>query len=182
MFKIGDVVFWACNEMKKRYVKCPECFGKKYLTVIMGDDSQVTVDCVACGGGVHNGSSGVIETYDYEICVVKKIITGMEVSPVKTEYKSHTHCDTVCSSWVTLKEEDIFLTEPEAVARASILKSIQEKEEAERLTQKQDHRRTWSWNAHYHRDCIRRANKDLAYHTAKLEVAKTHVKEDVTKE
>ena len=179
MFKINDEVFWARYERKQRYIKCPECFGKRFLTVIMGDESRVTIDCVGCTQQPYEGPSGSIVTYDFEALVIKTKIEGMEIRPDKTEYRSY--CDSGHSSYYTLKDEDIFYTEVEAIARAKVLKDEADKEEAKRLLQKHDRNRTWAWNAHYHRDCIRQANKDLIYHTAKLEVAKSLGKEKVEK-
>ena len=36
---------------------------------------------------------------------------------------------------------------------------------------------TWAWNVTYHRGCIKRAESDLAYHAAKLAVAKENKEE-----
>ena len=54
-------------------------------------------------------------------------------------------------------------------------------EELAKIYRKEKNNHTWSWNAHYHRDCIRRAEKDLIYHKAKLEVAKVKTKEEKRK-
>jgi hypothetical protein len=181
MFKINDVVFWARYERKERWIKCPECMGKKFLTVIMGDDSQVTIDCVGCVGGQYEGPRGVIVTYDYEGYVTKTKIDGMEIGQEKTKYKSSICSGEGYSSYYTLETEDIFLTEAEAIARTVELTAQADIKESKRLTQKHDRNRTWAWNAHYHRDRLRQANKDLIYHTAQLERAKYHVKDEKVK-
>lgn len=177
MFKINDEVYHAQYERKQRFIVCPDCMGKKFLTVIMGDGSTVTIDCVNCTRGAYEGPHGNIETWDYEATVTKRKITGMEVTPQKTEYKSYILCDDGGSSYYTLKNDDIFATEAEAVIRANELKAEAEKDEAKRLLQKYDHNRTWAWNASYHRKGIKDAERNLIYHTAQLERAEIHVKE-----
>ncbi len=177
MFKMDDEIYHAQYERKRRLIPCPDCMGKRFLTVIMGDDSKVTIDCVGCTRGAYDGPHGNIETWGYEATVTKRKITGMEVTPQKTEYKSHIFCDEGGSSYYTLKDDDIFHTEAEAIIRANELKAEAEKEEAKRLMQKHDHNRSWAWNATYHRSCLKRAEKDMAYHSAKLSVAKIKAKE-----
>ena len=181
MYKINEEIYHAQYERKQRFIVCPDCMGKRFLTVIMGDDSKVTIDCVGCTRGAYEGPHGNIETWDFEPTVTKRKITGMEVTPQKTEYKSHIFCDECGSSWHSLKNEDIFTTEAEAIIRANELKEEAGKEEVKRLSQKHDRNRTWAWNAHYHKDCIRRANKDLIYHTGKLDSAKAHMDVDKKK-
>ena len=178
MFKINDEVYHAQYDRKQRYIVCPDCMGKRFLTVIMGDDSRVTIDCVGCTRGAYEGPHGNIETWDYEATVTKRKITGMEVNLQKTEYKSHIFCDENGSSYFTLKSEDMFSTEAEATVRAKELKAEAEKEEAKRLTQKHDRNRSWAWNASYHRKGVRDAERNLAHHTAQLTRASVHVKED----
>jgi len=67
-------------------------------------------------------------------------------------------------------------TKEEAEAKALELAEKHNQEELDRIYRKEKHNRTWAWNAHYHRDCIKRAEKDLLYHTAKLNVAKARAK------
>ena len=178
MYKINDEVYHAQYERKRRLIPCPDCMGKKFLTVIMGDGSHVTIDCAGCTRGAYEGPHGNIETWDYEATVTKRKITGMEVTPQKIEYKSHISWGEDGSSYLTLKDEDIFDTEAGAIARANELKAVAEKEEAIRLMQKHDRNRSWAWNASYHRKGVKDAERNLAYHAAQLDRAKVHVKED----
>ena len=64
-YRIGDKVWTVERNHTGRWVQCPECFGTKFVTVILGDDSKLTVDCTTCGCGFNN-PTGVVETYDIE--------------------------------------------------------------------------------------------------------------------
>jgi len=47
-YNIGDKVWRATSGTEEKKVLCPECFGKTFLTVILGDNSQVKIWCVSC--------------------------------------------------------------------------------------------------------------------------------------
>jgi len=58
---------------------------------------------------------------------------------------------------------------------AEIVRKKDEDEDHKRFVwQKEDSRRTWSWNAYYHRSKIKEAQKDIAYHQEKLGLAQKH--------
>lgn len=178
MFKIGDKVWRASHGTAEKKVLCPECFGKTYLTVILGDDSRVNIPCVACSRrdqySYEEYSTGYVYYYEWFSKPELLEITGIEINPGNIEYRSHTGT----GSWYSLKEEDIFLTEEEAKVRANELSAQHNQEELEKINRKEKHNRTWAWNLHYHRDCIKRAERDLAYHKSKFEVAKLRSKEE----
>lgn len=174
-YNIGDKVWLASVNYTDKWITCPDCFGRKFLTVIMGDDSRVTIDCAGCSRG-YEPSRGVIHTYAHLPKVSEMIITGM-ISEIKngaehTEYRSDCYC---------LDEENLFNSKVEAELHASVLAKKQGDGEFEKLQRKERDTRTWSWNAHYHRDLIRRAKKDIGYHEAKLTAALRHVKEEKVK-
>lgn len=177
-YKIGDKVWQAVSGTREKRVLCPECFGKTYLTVILGDDSQVKIHCVACKERMSYGydeySTGSVRYYEWFAEPKMREITGMDIGPDKIEYKSHT---SDCS-YYTMKEDEMFSTEEEAKVKADELSAIHNQEELDKIHKKEKNNRTWAWNLHYHKDCIKRAEKDLAYHTAKATWAKTQVKAD----
>lgn len=75
-------------------------------------------------------------------------------------------------------EENAFASTQDAQNRANAL--IDEKQAEEKIAfeqRKERHDKTWAWNATYHRQRIREAQKALEYHTAKLNVAKFKAKE-----
>lgn len=170
-FKIGDEIWVAKYNAVERWIKCPDCLGKRYLTVILGDDSQVTIDCAGCAAG-YEPPRGVIKTYDYEATTIHTTVTSVE-SELKEGVEVSRYGYFEC---YRVDDENVFATQEEAQARADRYANEAKASEEARLLRKEKDTRSWAWNAHYHRKCIKQAEKDLAYHTAKLNAALPHVK------
>ena len=171
-YNIGDKMWYAHREAKEKAIDCPDCFGKKYLTVIKGDDSRVTIDCSGCSRG-YMPPAGFVTYYEHSASVEEITIQGMDIDPSgKTSYKFNA---TSCS-WRNADESELFATKEEAEKRAIELSEEHNKRELARINLKEKDGRTWSFNACYHRKGIKQAEKDLAYHTDKLNVAKQHSK------
>lgn len=167
MFNIGDAVYTASANWCPKQIVCPDCCGKKFLTVILGDDSHVTVDCRGCEKG-YLGPSGTINSYDYHPHVEAHVVTGVRKTGEGFEYTfGHQRSD----------GENAFVTLREAEERAETLARNSKIAEEKRLLTKEKDHESWAWNANYHRGCIRRAEKEIAYHRSKLEVALQHKKE-----
>ena len=169
-FNIGDRVWFASVQWQQDWIICPDCLGKRFLTVILGDDSQVTVDCAGCQAG-YDPPRGKVTVYAY-VPEVKQIkIDGRdERSNEPTEYRFNSFS----GGCYTTKENQLFATEEEAKIEAERLKKESEENQEKQIAQKEKPARTWAWNATYHRGCIKRAEKDLVYHKAKLAAAETH--------
>lgn len=173
MFKIGDEVWYAQLKWVEKFVKCPECFGLKYLTVILGDQSEMTIDCAGCAKG-YDPPMGYVTYWERvpNVCLIR--INRVEIQADKTEY-GH-------SQNYRVEESELFLNREAAEIRAIELAKKENEEEVARIHRKDKNNRTWAWHVYYHRSCIRRAEKDLIYHTAKLAVAKQKAKEDKTQQ
>lgn len=166
-YKIGDRVWYAQRKSVEKTVICPDCFGQKALTVIKGDGSQVSIECAGCKRGFEN-STGYINYWSHEIDVSEVVIQRIEETATEIEY-SFRDC-------YRTKESELFTNKEDAQKRALILSEEHNQEELDRINQKEKHNHTWSWNAYYHRNCIKQAERDLTYHKAKLEVAKVKTK------
>jgi hypothetical protein len=164
-YELGDRAWYADRCAKEVFEVCPDCLGQKALTVIMGDGSQVSISCVGCASG-YNPPTGRVCHIEHSADVHMIFIDRLEVSIDGTEYGY--------SGNYRVKETELFDTKEEAEKRALELAEEYNKEQA---TRKHDCRRSWAWNAHYHRKAIKQAEKDLAYHTSKLSVAKEKSKE-----
>lgn len=164
VFEIGQPVFIARYAPIERWIACSDCRGLKWLTVILGDDSSVTIDCVGCADG-YAPPRGVIRTCDYEPQVDAIVVDNIEMREGAIRYNYN---DSI----------NVFDNEEAAWVRARALKHIADKEETERLLNKEQPKREWSWHVHYHRRCVKQAEKEIAYHSSKLEAAKLHSKEE----
>jgi len=167
--KLGDTVWVAIPRGQYKRITCPDCFGTGQLDVILKDGTRHSIDCSACTHGYH-GPLGYIDTHDYEPKVSAETITGIEQHIGQpTEFRAGSY---------VYKADQIYLTEADALARAAEMAQDQASEEALRIKRKEKDTRSWSWNSHYHRKCIRDAEKAIQYHTAKLNVASIKAKED----
>lgn len=162
MFKIGDKVWYAGLKNTENYIVCPDCLGKKYLTVILGDDSQVTIECENCKCGFE-GATGKVCYSKYEGKVGEVTICGIEITANDTRYKFDN-----CIG----KSDRFFEHKALAEAFASRLVDKYDKEELDRLKQKHDYKKSWAWNVHYYRDCIRRNEKEIERLKQRLDFAK----------
>ena len=168
IYNIGDKVWYAQRKAIERQELCPDCFGTRALTVIKGDGEQVSIECAGCARGFES-PTGYISWHGHVIDVAEVVIEKVEQTALEIKYGFrgcyHADADCMCD------------TKEEAEAQALKLAEKHNKEELERIYRKHKHDRTWAWNAHYHRDCIKRAERDLEYHKAKLAVAKVKAKE-----
>ena len=170
MYQIGDKVWYANRESIQEKVTCPECFGKKYLTVILGDDSKVTIDCAGCASG-YEPPKGYVTYYKQDVDVRLVIIDRVEINPTYIEYGFGR---VGCARHIA-KDTDLFATKEEAEVRAKKLSKEWNKERLDRIHKKEKNNHTWSWHVHYYRSQIRDAEKTIKYANAQLDVAKIHM-------
>ncbi len=166
-YKIGDMVWYAQMKHVEKTVVCPDCFGQKALTVIKGDGSQVSIDC-GCGRG-YEPPLGYYSYIAYLPDVRRVVIQRIEITGETVEYG---HSENYRN-----QESDLFDNKEDAEKRAVELAAKYEQEELEKIYRKDKHDRTWAWHVRYHRECLKQAQHDVEYHSAKLNVAKTKSKE-----
>lgn len=167
-FSIGDTVWRAHADRTEKWVTCPDCFGTKTLRVVLGDGTEHTMDCAGCAAG-YNPPRGGVQSYDFTPRATNDVITEIRLGPGGVEY--------TFGGWI-FKESDVFPTYEEAMARAAELIIEREAEEKAAFLRKTNPNRSWAWHVHYHRDNIRQAERNLAFHTEKLNVARAKAKED----
>ena len=171
-FHIGQELWFAKFESSVAdYVTCPECGGTGQITCILFDDTRLSVECRGCQRG-YEAPTGTVVVYRPVAGASWIAISGIEIDSGKVEYRA-----TIGNSTYTAQEADLFLTKEDALSRSEEKKAEYEREQLDRIARKEKDGKSWSWHVHYHRDCIRRAERDIAYHTSKLDVAKVKAKE-----
>lgn len=75
------------------------------------------------------------------------------------------------------KEDDLFDNKDDALDKAEREAARILQEDLDRVRQKTKPTKSWSWHVHYHRKCLREAEKNMAYHSTALNHAKTLSKE-----
>ena len=160
--QIGQVVYraraWSYGDKR---VPCPVCFGQMFVTLILGNGEHVKVECDGCGLGF-NGPQGFVNAP----CPGSSV-TPLSVAGFVQDGRGWEIIDTNNSRhrW----GEEAFATEAEAEARRAALFAEALRDAAEAGERQARHKRKGlTWKVRYHRDCIKRAERELAYHSRKL--------------
>lgn len=151
-YEIGQQVWFASWESQRARIVCPDCAGEGRIRVMLPDDSIVSVDCVACQRG-YDRPSGYIECYDRHAVATLVTITGVEIEGGKAEWRADGH--------YRMPECDLFDNEVDAYAAANLKAAMADREEREQVGRKHKDTRSWAWNAHYHRKCIKEAHRQI---------------------
>ena len=167
IFNIGDEVYLAeFHPMTEIWVECPQCCGSGRIEVILGNSEKFSINCTCCEHG-WEGSFGKLKSYEPKASARCVMVSGVETSmndgEIIARYR-HSGC-------YISDGEKVFATEKEALAAAEELAAEQEKREVGNLKRKEKQHKNWAWNVSYHRKAIKSAEKQIAYHTAKLNVA-----------
>jgi len=172
-FAIGDTVFMGRYDRVETHIPCPDCFGKKTLTVILGDDSQVVIRCAGCKGSICDEPVGIVKQYEFQSTASQHVVTGIDIDAKGVrEYRLDEPSDKPsCYSYRTARPNEIFATKAEAIAFADMRRLDHEADENKRLLGKTNSHRDWAWHVRYHRECARKAEKDLAYHTKMVSIS-----------
>ena len=160
-FAVGDRVWYAYCQRESVEILCPTCFGKKKVTLILGNDDRVVLPCEACKKGYEN-PCGYIEAV---------VITGVTLETDDKGEKATYH-------WgVHVNYSDdgngFFATKAEAVARSKELK--QEYEEEQRTSAnyiKENARESFAWNAQYHMRHAKKCREEAIRHEKKAQLCK----------
>lgn len=166
-FNVDDCVWVARTSGKQRDVVCPDCAGTCALTVILGDGSQVSIECETCRFGYH-GPQGVTSTYDTYADVRCSVVSRVSTDSNGSNYSfSDLGCEDDCN---------VFATREDAMARACILVEEHGAAQDRRMQRKCQPMKTWAQNVSRHRSEIKRLTRELEYHTRCLAVAKAKAK------
>ena len=160
---IGDKVWWATCENKTVEIDCPVCFGKKEVTLILGNGEQVKTDCDYCGRGFEP-AKGYTQEYQMVSGVKEIEITGKEIKENAegrhVEYRYQNYC---------LDNFNIFETKEMAENRVKELIKEYDAFELRRIAHtKKSNQTHYSWTVGYYKKQIKDAQKNLDYYSQKL--------------
>ena len=176
-YKIGDQVWYATyNKYDSVTVPCSVCYGKKKVTVILGNDDTVVVDCDYCGHGFEP-PTGTEKIYRVATKAEMFTITGMEVNICGSKETVEYRMSLGYGTYKAAKEHELFDTEAEALIKAEELKVQDERDESEKQERiKKNVHRSFTWNVGYHMREAKRAKHDLEYHSQKALICKARPK------
>jgi rubredoxin len=167
-YKVGDSVWRAAFEPTTTYMTCPDCGGEARIRVILHDGTELSIECEGCRHG-YDPADGRIKVHDRAPRAILSVVYGMEIDGDKVEYH-------VENSYRTA-EDRLFDSEVEALECAREMAADADREERARYLQKEKPTKTWAWHVTYHRRAIREAERQIAYHTRQLNVARVKAKE-----
>ena len=157
-FSVGDCVYVASYGNQQEDELCPVCFGKRKVTVILGDDSEVVTPCRFCSCG-YDPPTGTVKVYAEKGRVTPHTITSVETSTTAAGVTHEYHSDL----WY-FTDANTFATSDEAQVEADRLAAEHKKQQDQRAEYiKANVHRDFSWNAGYHlreaRDLRERAER-----------------------
>jgi len=173
-FKIGDRAFKANYGRHEKMVTCPDCLGSTKVRVILGDGTELAIDCGGCDPGGYRGSTGAVKQYDYSTEARPYTVTSVKVSMDGVEYELNHFGGGV---YWTAKDGELFATVEEAMADGERQRAEREADENKRLMAKTKDAKSWAWNATYHRKCIKDHEKQIEYHKTKVQICAAKAKE-----
>ncbi len=160
-FNHGDVVFHvesSCHYGTK--VPCTVCFGKRKVTVILGNEERVDTECGHCAPGIER-PSGLSTTWGPSASIVEGTITG-----IRNDYGSWKY---EVGGGRNLSEYELFSSREEAEPlRVAKLEEVTEQKQ----TYDRDHfvtaTKKQSWSAGYHRMQIESHERQINWHKMRL--------------
>lgn len=164
-YEFGQEIWYVDTSHEPRYIPCVDCFGKRYLTVILGDDTKLTVPCETCKQrGWDDYSSGILEVFDYAAVPIQATVN-------RIEFKRDGTIEYGVENRYSLDESEIFLNREDAEIRAKQVEQEKTAESENKYKNKEKDTRSWSWHVTYHRRQIEDAKRTVEYATKKLNYA-----------
>ena len=159
-YAFGQVVFSAVAYNHNLVsVPCPICFGKLFVTLILGNGEQQAIQCDACGHG-YESPRGVVGEYRAESRVEEGVITGMSWDSYHEKW-----CVTVNGH----ARDNLFTSLEEAEAARARMHAEQEESARKNWEEQLDNKkRRHTWSAHYHRSCLADLERRAKHHRDRL--------------
>ena len=176
-YNVGDKIWFAHCGHREVTKTCPICFGKKEVTLILGNDDKVIIECNYCGSCSHykgyDYSSGYIKEYEYVAEPEQFTITH-----IKSECSKEGETYTYHSDHYYFEQDIIFDTREEALAKCNEIVAQKEKEETTRAEYlKNDKHKNFAWNACYHLRTAKKNREEAEWHEKLAKLCKERSKE-----
>ena len=162
-YNIGQTVFfvYTSNHYAKK-IPCPMCFGEKFVTIILGDDSKELIECGFCSHGFER-ATGQATTWEPHAEIKSGEITGIEFNEGWT-YKI---------GYERVREHKLYLSEEEAIPeREKQFKEVVKQADAFFLDHFVSTKKSQIWSVGYHRGQIKHLEKQIEWHKRRLGLIK----------
>lgn len=159
MKNIGDTVYWVeSNSHYGKSIPCPMCFGKRFVTIILGDGSETKSECGMCSHGLDR-ATGQAKTWEAVALIHSGVITGISTR-YETKYEVG-YSSILANECFDSADE----AEPVRVAKQKEAEDRRNNWFKDSFVQA---KKTQLWNAGYHRECIKSAERTIEWHRARL--------------
>ena len=177
-FEIGQTVWVARTTRRAAHVVCPVCFGKKVVTLELGDGSRIEMDCDYCSKGYEAPTGYVDGDWSWEPRIEGPYtIVGVrtEVDEDETEIMYWTR--TPENSKIGFSEDKVAVTQEgaERLAREMAIRQ-QEKELKDEREKKEKPHKSYSWHVGYHLRKAAQASAEYTRHTEKAKFMESKVR------
>lgn len=160
-FTLGEEIFYVestCSYGKS--VPCTVCFGKKRVTVILGNGESILSECGYCSHGI-DPPSGFSKTWEPMSTIYQGMVTGIKARDESWEYE--------VGSRGGIKESEAFSSREDA---RPLMESRLAEEQSRRATWERDNFITATkkqlWSVGYHRNQIVDHKGRIAWHEMRL--------------
>lgn len=161
-YNIGDTVYWVeASTHYQKSIPCPMCFGKCFVTIILGDDSQEKIECGFCQKG-YERACGIAKTWEASAMVCSGAITGVS-SRDGVRYEV---------GYRSVYEHEIFTKEEAELVRVEKLAEVTSQAEHWFKESFVNAKKNQIWSAGYHRECIKREKRTIEWHELRLGMIK----------
>ena len=163
--KVGDRLWIPRFDRKPEKVPCPVCFRRKHVTLILGDDSCIEVECDYCGKG-YGHPQGTVTEYKMGPRAELFRVTG-----IRTETTDKGTVNEYMSGCYIAHEGDLFPTEEEALeeAKKRMVENQNELDSREDHIKKNAHK-SFTWHVGYYKNEIKRRREELVSYERKLKL------------
>ena len=160
-FEIGQTFWRPLTNAEQVQIPCPVCAGHCRVKITLGSGEELWMPCDACGFG-YEGPRGFIQEYTHEPQVERFVIASIQSFTAPDEWYLRSE------TGVTTYWKNLYPTEAEAlvVAQQSQIDQIEHNLQARR--RKKTDTSKHAWHVRYHREQIKKLERDLAYHRAQI--------------
>lgn len=177
-FPVGSTAWWAHCGQREVTRPCPICFGKRRVTVILGNDEMISTPCDYCRKGF-DGPTGTETEFEWvaspELFFINSVQTECDDSKTSARYRdARGYC---------VDDADLFATRAEAEARCDVRIAENAEHERQRRECRKEHaKKSFSWHVGYHRKEVLRATRDLAWHSARVVACAARAKTPISEQ
>lgn len=173
-YNINDAVWIAQSGQEQVRHDCPVCYGKLFVTLILGNDDEIRTPCDYCGKG-YEGPKGYVLEYEYvakprQVTITDKTKKEYD-GKVEFDYRSY---DAYFQEAYDTKEE----------AESKTLQNIKEHEEQQRKNiewRKSHNHKSYSWHVGYSLKEVKEAKRKLDWHNKRVIFMGKRAKPEKTK-